>query len=110
MNDQPVIEVECLGKVYRDGWLRRRRLEVLREVTLDVRPGEIFGLLGPNGAGKTTFIKILLGIVRKWTGSAGSWACPPAIAAAVAWWGSCPRTCASPGITRRQPLWTTTAS
>ncbi|HPM84057.1 MAG TPA: ABC transporter ATP-binding protein [Candidatus Anammoximicrobium sp.] len=70
MNNQPVIEVESLGKVYRDGWLRRRRLEVLREVTLDVRPGEIFGLLGPNGAGKTTFIKILLGIVRKWTGSA----------------------------------------
>jgi len=70
MNDPPVIEVESLGKVYRDGWLRRRRLEVLREVTLDVRPGEIFGLLGPNGAGKTTFIKILLGIVRKWTGRA----------------------------------------
>ncbi|NUN49099.1 MAG: ABC transporter ATP-binding protein [Candidatus Brocadiae bacterium] len=28
-------------------------------VTLDVRPGELFGLLGPNGAGKTTLIKIL---------------------------------------------------
>lgn len=70
MNDHAVIEVESLGKVYRDGWLRRRRLEVLRDVTLDVRPGEIFGLLGPNGAGKTTFIKILLGIVRKWTGNA----------------------------------------
>jgi len=70
MNDHGVIEVDSLGKVYRDGWLRRRRLEVLRGVTLDVRPGEIFGLLGPNGAGKTTFIKILLGVVRRTTGEA----------------------------------------
>ena len=70
MNDQPVIEVDSLGKTYRDGWLRRRRLEVLRGVTLDVRPGEVFGLLGPNGAGKTTFIKILLGIVRRSAGDA----------------------------------------
>ena len=31
-------------------------------LSLDVRPGEIFGFLGPNGAGKTTTIKILLGI------------------------------------------------
>ena len=70
MNEQPVIEVDSLGKIYREGWLRRRRLEVLREVTLEVRPGEIFGLLGPNGAGKTTFIKILLGIVRRTSGHA----------------------------------------
>jgi ABC-2 type transport system ATP-binding protein len=70
MPDEPVIEVDSLRKVYRDGWLRGRRLEVLRGLTLDVRPGEIFGLLGPNGAGKTTFIKILLGIVRPSGGTA----------------------------------------
>ena len=65
-----MIQVESLSKMYRDGWLRRRRLEALRGITLTVPPGEVFGLLGPNGAGKTTFIKILLGIVRKSAGHA----------------------------------------
>ena len=27
------------------------------EITLEVRPGEVYGLLGPNGAGKTTLVK-----------------------------------------------------
>ncbi|MDP4153346.1 MAG: ABC transporter ATP-binding protein [Bacillota bacterium] len=32
-------------------------------LTLDVRPGEIFGFIGPNGAGKTTTIKMITGIL-----------------------------------------------
>ncbi|MFO0868848.1 MAG: ABC transporter ATP-binding protein [Pirellulales bacterium] len=61
---EPVIAVEDLAKTYREGWIRRRRLDVLRGLSFSVGAGEVFGLLGPNGAGKTTFIKILLGIVR----------------------------------------------
>ncbi len=38
-------------------------IEALRDVTLRIRPGEIFGILGPNGAGKTTLIKILCTLV-----------------------------------------------
>ena len=33
-------------------------------LSLEVRPGEVFGFLGPNGAGKTTTIRLLLGLMR----------------------------------------------
>jgi ABC-2 type transport system ATP-binding protein len=36
----------------------------VNDVTLEIRPGEIFGLLGPNGAGKTTIIRMMLDIIR----------------------------------------------
>ncbi|HEY2375483.1 MAG TPA: ABC transporter ATP-binding protein [Gemmatimonadaceae bacterium] len=41
----------------------------VRNLTLRVREGEIFGFLGPNGAGKSTSIKMLLGLVRPTAGS-----------------------------------------
>ena len=36
----------------------------MRNLSLEVRRGEIFGFLGPNGAGKSTSIKMLLGLVK----------------------------------------------
>ncbi|MBU7004661.1 MAG: ABC transporter ATP-binding protein, partial [Theionarchaea archaeon] len=38
-------------------------------LTLEIRPGELFGLLGPNGAGKTTLINILAGLIDPTEGS-----------------------------------------
>jgi ABC-2 type transport system ATP-binding protein len=38
--------------------------EAVREVSFDVKRGEIFGLLGPNGAGKTTTIRMILDIFK----------------------------------------------
>jgi ABC-2 type transport system ATP-binding protein len=35
----------------------------LRDLTLDIGRGEVFGFLGPNGAGKTTTIRIMMGIL-----------------------------------------------
>ncbi|MCP5431943.1 MAG: ABC transporter ATP-binding protein [Alphaproteobacteria bacterium] len=53
----PAISVKNLTKTYASG------LVALRDVSLDIAPGEIFALLGPNGAGKTTLISIVCGIV-----------------------------------------------
>ena len=59
----PAIHLEHLGKRY-------GRLTALRDVSLDVHTGEIFGFLGLNGAGKTTTIRILLDLVRPTSGRA----------------------------------------
>ncbi len=42
--------------------------KAVNDITLDVKPGEIFGFLGPNGAGKTTTIKMLAGLLKPDTG------------------------------------------
>ena len=57
-----ILSVSRLSKTYASGF------QALKNVSLDIRRGEIFALLGPNGAGKTTLINIVCGIV---TPSAG---------------------------------------
>jgi ABC-2 type transport system ATP-binding protein len=44
-------------KYYKDSTLGKK--EVLKNISLDIEEGDIFGILGPNGAGKTTLISIL---------------------------------------------------
>ena len=58
-----VVETRDLRKSY-------GKLEAVRGIDLEVKPGEIFGFLGPNGAGKTTTISILCTLVRKTSGDA----------------------------------------
>ncbi len=58
-----VVETQGLSKTY-------GKIEAVRGIDLEVRPGEIFGFLGPNGAGKTTTISILCTLVRKTAGEA----------------------------------------
>src|ERR1051326_1765251 len=45
------------------------KVEAVRGLSFEVRPGECFGLLGPNGAGKTTTIEILEGILEPTAGT-----------------------------------------
>ena len=59
----PAIRLVHLAKRY-------GRVTALRDVSLDVGVGEIFGFLGVNGAGKTTTIRILLDLVRPTAGRA----------------------------------------
>ncbi len=42
---------------------------VLRDICLEVRPGEFIGVIGTNGAGKTTLLRVILGLLRPSTGS-----------------------------------------
>ncbi|MER3500452.1 MAG: hypothetical protein IMHGJWDQ_000057 [Candidatus Fervidibacter sp.] len=58
-----MIEVSNLAKVYGE-------TVALRDVTFDVREGEILGFLGPNGAGKTTTMRILTGFLSPTAGTA----------------------------------------
>jgi ABC-2 type transport system ATP-binding protein len=58
-----------LAKDYRVGFWGRRQ-SVLRDLSLDIPEGEVFGYVGPNGAGKSTTIKLLLGLVQPTAGTA----------------------------------------
>jgi ABC-2 type transport system ATP-binding protein len=54
------VEIKNLTKDYETGFWRKKRIRALDDLTLRVRPGQIFGFLGGNGAGKTTTIKTLM--------------------------------------------------
>ena len=49
-------------------WHRFGNVDVLRDVTFDVGPGEIFGFIGPNGAGKTTTIRVMATLLEPMAG------------------------------------------
>jgi ABC-2 type transport system ATP-binding protein len=60
--EEPALEAVALRKDYGSKC-------AVRELTLSLRRGEVFGFLGPNGAGKTTSMKMLLGLVRPTAGA-----------------------------------------
>lgn len=57
MSGERLLRGEGLSKTY-------GKRPVLRDVSVDVKGGEIVGLLGPNGAGKTTTFSIIVGLIR----------------------------------------------
>jgi len=56
------IEVKHVSKRY-------GKIEAVRDVTLDLAPGEATALVGRNGAGKTTLLKLMLGVVHPTAGT-----------------------------------------
>jgi branched-chain amino acid transport system ATP-binding protein len=57
------------GLAVRDLFAGYRGVPVIREVNLEVRPGEVVALLGPNGAGKTTTLETIAGLNRPISGT-----------------------------------------
>lgn len=43
--------------------------QILKDISLEVKEGEVFGFVGPNGAGKTTLIKVMLGLYKMDSGN-----------------------------------------
>lgn len=63
----PAISIRNLSKVYPIPF-KRERVIAVRNLSLDVEPGQVYGLLGPNGSGKSTTMKIILGLVPPTSG------------------------------------------
>ncbi len=57
-----IISIKNVSKRYAGGH------QALKNVSFDIKSGEIFALLGPNGAGKTTLISIICGLARATSG------------------------------------------
>lgn len=57
-----ILEITNLSKEFGE-------VKALRDVSLNIEQGQIYGLLGPNGAGKTTLLRIVNGIMTKDSGS-----------------------------------------
>jgi ABC-2 type transport system ATP-binding protein len=63
------VSLRNLTRLFAVPW-RRERLVAVRDLSLEVREGEVYGLLGPNGSGKSTTLKMLLGLVTPTSGTA----------------------------------------
>lgn len=62
MKEKPSVRVQHLQKDF-------GQVRALRDVSLKIERGQIYGLLGPNGAGKTTLIRVLVGSAAPTSGN-----------------------------------------
>ncbi len=69
MGGRPLLELEGISKKY-------GTTEVLDDVSLALRPGEVHALVGENGAGKSTLMRVAAGMVRPERGKVVVWGKP----------------------------------
>lgn len=61
-SSEPLIEFKNIGKSY-------KTILALNNISFSLNKGDIFGYIGPNGAGKSTTIKIMVGLIRDFSGT-----------------------------------------
>jgi len=59
----PAVTVDGLTKIFPVPFHPTRGVVAVKDLSLRIEPGEVYGLLGPNGSGKSTTLKIILGLV-----------------------------------------------
>jgi len=62
MSEAAAVEVKNLVKEFK-GPFRGKKVQAVKDVSLTIAPGEVYGLIGPNGSGKSTTMKALIGLV-----------------------------------------------
>jgi len=61
----PLVDLRGISKHFGEG---ETRVDALREITLEVHPGQVIGLLGPSGSGKSTLLNVIGCIVEPSSG------------------------------------------
>ncbi|MGD8978768.1 MAG: ATP-binding cassette domain-containing protein, partial [candidate division WOR-3 bacterium] len=65
---QAAIELHGISRSFKNHFWQKKKI-VLKDISLNIEKGEIFGFLGPNGAGKTTTIKVITGLLKPDSGN-----------------------------------------
>ena len=63
-----IVEFQGISKTFAKGFIRRRSIRAVNNVSLTLEEGETFCLIGPNGAGKTTLLRMLLDFIPPTSG------------------------------------------
>jgi zinc transport system ATP-binding protein len=70
MNEIEIVRLKDIRVNYGD-------IPALEDVTLSVFQHDFLGIIGPNGGGKSTLLKVLLGLVKPYSGSVSVFGKPP---------------------------------